>query len=69
MPINFAWIIALVGGLIALFVWARTKRVGPAVTVFVGGLIIMIMADPSTLTTLAGQGRDLLQRVLDSTLE
>lgn len=68
MPLNFSWIIAFVGGVIALFVWAKTKRVGPAVTVFIGGLIIMVFADPSTLQSLAGQGRDLLQTVIDSVL-
>lgn len=68
MPINWAWIIALIGGVLAVMVWARTKRAGPAVGVFLGGVLIMMFADPSTLTTAADAGRELFQRGLDEGL-
>lgn len=65
MPFNLSWLIALIGGVVAIMIWAKTKRVGPAVTVFAGGLVIMILADPSMLETLAAAGRDLLQEGID----
>lgn len=68
MPFNFAWIIALIGGVIAIMVWAKTKRAGPAVAVFIGGLIIMVMADPGMLTTLAEALKRLIQQGLDQGL-
>lgn len=68
MPFNFAWIIALIGGVIAIMVWAKTKRAGPAVAVFIGGLVIMVMADPGMLTTLAEALKRLIQQGLDQGL-
>lgn len=65
MPFNLAWLIAGIGAIIAIMIWARTKRVGPAVAVFAGGIVIMMMADPSMLTTLAEAGKRLLQQGLD----
>lgn len=68
MPFNFAWIIAIIGGIVAIMIWAKTKRVGPAVAVFAGGVVIMILADPSMLTSLAEAGKDLIQQGLDQGL-
>lgn len=65
MPFNLAWIIAGIGAIIAIMIWARTKRAGPAIAVFAGGIVIMMMADPSMLTTLAEAGKRLLQQGLD----
>lgn len=65
MPFNFAWIIAIIGGVVAIMIWAKTKRVGPAITVFVGGIAIMILADPSMLTSLAEAGKRLIQQGID----
>lgn len=68
MPFNLAWIIAGVGAILALAVWARTKRFGPAAAVFGGGLFIMIMADPSMLGDLADAGKALLKKGVDQGL-
>lgn len=65
MPFNFAWLIAIIGGVIAIMIWAKTKRVGPAVAVFVGGIAIMVLADPSMLNTLAEAGKRLLKQGID----
>lgn len=65
MPFNLSWIIAAIGAIIALMIWAKTKRVGPAVTVFAGGILIMMFADPSMLETLADQGKRLLQKAIE----
>lgn len=65
MPFNLAWIIAGIGAIIAIMIWAKTKRVGPAVAVFAGGIVIMMMADPSMLTTLAEEGKRLLQKGIE----
>lgn len=68
MPFNVSWLIALIGVVIATMIWAKTKRVGPAVTVFAGGLVIMILADPGMLETLAAAGKNLLKEGLDKGL-
>lgn len=68
MPFNAAWIIAAIGLVLAIGVWARSKRVGPAVGVLIGGVVIMMIADPSMLTWLAGVGKNLLRTVIDNTL-
>lgn len=65
MPFNLAWLIAGIGAIIAIMIWAKTKRVGPAVAVFAGGVVIMMMADPSILTTLAEEGKRLLQKGIE----
>lgn len=65
MPFNLAWLIAGIGAIIAIMIWAKTKRVGPAVAVFAGGVVIMMMADPSMLTTLAEEGKRLLQKGIE----
>lgn len=68
MPFNVSWLIAVIGVVIAIMIWAKTKRVGPAVTVFAGGLVIMILADPSMLETLAAAGKGLLQEALENVI-
>lgn len=68
MPFNFAWLIAIIGGVVAMIIWAKTKRAGPAISVFLGGVAIMILADPSMLNTLAEAGKDLIQQGIDQGL-
>lgn len=68
MPFDFAWIVAVVGGILALFVWAKTKRFGPAAAVFGGGILIIVLTDPSMLGTLADALRGLIEEALDEGL-
>lgn len=65
MPFNVSWIIAFIGVCLATMIWAKTKRVGPAVTVFAGGLIIMVLADPSMLETLAEAVKGLIEEGIE----
>lgn len=60
MPFNAAWLITVVGFVIAFGVWAKTKRIIPAVLVFLGGILIMAFADPTTLTNLGTVMRNLI---------
>lgn len=68
MPFNFAWLIAIIGGVVAIMIWAKTKRVGPAVAVFAGGIVIMVLADPDMLNTLAEAAKGLIQEGIDKGL-
>lgn len=64
MPFNAAWLIAGIGLIIAIGVWIKTHRPGPAVAVFIGGIAIMIFADPSILSTAAEVGKNLFRKAL-----
>lgn len=64
MPFNASWLIAAIGTIIAITVWAKTKRVAPGLLVFVGGIAIMMMADPKMLESLSETGKELLQQAV-----
>lgn len=68
MPFNFTWLIAIIGGVIAIMIWAKTKRAGPAIAVFGGGIIILVLADPSMLSTLTETAKGLLEDGLNQGL-
>lgn len=60
MPFSIGWIITVVGFVLALFVWAKTKRIGPALAVFLGAIVIVALADESMLTSLGTKAREII---------
>ena len=50
MPFNVAVLVAVVGVVLAIAVWARTRRVGPVAGVLIGAFVVMALADPAILT-------------------
>lgn len=50
MPFNAALVIAIVGLVIALGVWFKTKRIGPAFGVLIGAFVVMAITDTSIIT-------------------
>lgn len=61
---NFAWLIAIAGTIIAIGVWLKTKRVGPPLVVIAGGIVILALADATTLTSIGGYLRTLINQSL-----
>ncbi len=51
MPFNAALLIAIVGLVLAIAVWFRTRRVGPVVGVMVAAFVVMAITDTSILTS------------------
>jgi hypothetical protein len=51
MPINAATLVAVVGLVLAIAVWVRTRRVGPVAGVLVGAFVVMAITTPSILQT------------------
>ena len=50
MPFNAALLIAVIGVVLAIAVWARTRRLGPPVGIMIGAFIIMAITDPSIIS-------------------
>lgn len=49
MPFNAALIIAVIGFVIAVAVWFRTKRIGPVFGVLVGAFVVMAVTNPGII--------------------
>lgn len=50
MPINAAVIVAVIGLVLALAVWVRTRRLGPVFGVLIAAFVVMAFTDTSILT-------------------
>jgi hypothetical protein len=51
MPISAASLIAIVGLILALAVFMKTRRIGPTIGVVVAAFIVMAITDTSLITT------------------
>lgn len=49
MPINAAMVVTVIGLVLAIAVWMRTRRVGPVFGVLIAAFIVMAITDSSTL--------------------
>lgn len=59
MPFNAALIVAIIGLILAVAVWFRTKRIGPVAGVMFGAFIVMAITDTSIITSggqMVGEG-------------
>lgn len=59
MPINAAVIVALIGLVLAIAVWVKTRRLGPVFGVLIAAFVVMAFTDTSILTRggqMVGQG-------------
>ena len=68
MPINVATIVGLVGVVIAIMVWARTRRVGPVAGVMLGAFVVIAIADRSVLTAGGAAVGDILEWSIENLL-
>lgn len=50
MPLNAAMLIAIVGLVLAIAVWFRTRRIGPVAGVAIAAFIVMAITDTSIIT-------------------
>ena len=50
MPFNAALMIAIVGLIIALGVWFKTKRIGPTFGILLGAFVVAAITDTSLIT-------------------
>jgi hypothetical protein len=50
MPVNAALIIALVGLVLSIAVWFKTRRVGPVAGVLFGAFVVMAITDTTVIT-------------------
>lgn len=51
MPLNAATLVAIVGLILAIAVWFRTRRVGPVAGVLLGAFVVMAITNPAVLTS------------------
>lgn len=51
MPFNAALLIAIIGLILAIAVWFRTRRVGPVAGVLLGAFVVMAITDTSIITS------------------
>lgn len=49
MPINASVLVAVVGLVLAIAVWVRTRRVGPVAGVLVAAFVVMAITTPAIL--------------------
>lgn len=50
MPINAAVIVAIIGLVLAIAAWMKTRRIGPVLGVLVAAFIVMAFTDTRILT-------------------
>lgn len=50
MPANAALLIAVVGLVLAIAVWFRTRRIGPVAGVLLAAFVVMAITDTSIIT-------------------
>lgn len=50
MPFEVGMVVGLIGLIIGIGVWFRTKRLGPTFGVLIGAFVIVAIATPSLLT-------------------
>lgn len=50
MPINAAVIVAVIGLVLAIAVWVKTRRLGPVFGVLIAAFVVMAFTDTSILT-------------------
>lgn len=50
MPINAAVIVAIIGLVLAIAVWVKTRRLGPVFGILIGAFVVMAFTDTSILT-------------------
>lgn len=65
MPINAAMLVAVVGLVLAIMVWFRTRRVGPVAGVMLAAFVVMAIADTSVLKS----GGDAVGEVINWAIE
>lgn len=53
----------LFGVMMAMMVWARTKRVGPALAILATFLIVGMVTNPKFLTSVSGVGEELVREI------
>lgn len=61
MPINAALIVAVIGLVLAIAVWVKTRRLGPVFGVLLAAFVVMAITDTSVLESggdMVGAGLD-----------
>lgn len=61
MPFNSTVVIGIAALFIGIGVWAKTKRLGPVLTVVFGAFVLVAVTDASFLTS----GGDLVKKILN----
>lgn len=50
MPVNAALMIAIIGLVLAIAVWFRTRRIGPVAGVLIAAFVVMAITDTAIIT-------------------
>lgn len=68
MNINWSVIVAIIAGVVAIAVWAKTRRAGPVMGVILGGVLVLMATNGGLLMDLANRGGQLLLTLIDNVL-
>lgn len=68
MPINAAVIVALIGLVLAIAVWVKTRRLGPVFGVLIAAFVVMAFTDTGILTRGGAMVGDAIDWVFDTVI-
>lgn len=68
MPINAAVIVGVIGLVLAIAVWVRTRRLGPVFGVLIAAFVVMAFTDTSILSKGGKMVGEALNWVFDTVL-